>query len=89
MAGFLSGSAYGMARDISEGYLSANERTFKNLQPAQLDQLAFEMDRHLRELRGEQPPLDDQKATQKRNRRIQRLNGTLLMLRTHRQKTRR
>jgi hypothetical protein len=85
--GFPSGSAYSMARDIAEGYTTVNERTFKSFVRPELEQLTFEMDRHLRELRGEIPPQDDTAALQQRNRRIQRLNSAMVVLRNYRQKS--
>ncbi|MEA2694163.1 MAG: hypothetical protein QOJ16_3550 [Acidobacteriota bacterium] len=86
MSSFSGGSAYAMARDIAEGYTTVNERTFKNMVRSDLDQLTFEMDRHLRELRGEIPAQDDTPALQQRNRRIQRLNTAMVVLRSYRQK---
>ena len=50
---FPGGSAYAMARDVGEGYLLVTERTFKTMTRSELDQIVFEMDRYLRELRGE------------------------------------
>jgi hypothetical protein len=85
---FPGGSAYAMARDVAEGYLLVTERTFKTMTRPELDQLAFEFDRHLRELRGEQPSLDDLAAIQLRQRKMQRLNSTLLMVRSYRQRQR-
>jgi hypothetical protein len=73
-----------MARDVAEGYLLVTERTFKTLSRSDLDQLAFEIDRHLRELRGDQPSLDDLPAIQARQRKMQRLNSALQMLRGYR-----
>jgi hypothetical protein len=78
---FPGGSAYAMARDVAEGYLAVTERTFKTMSRSELDQAVFEMDRYLRELRGEQPALDDLPAIQQRQRRMQRLNGALMMVR--------
>lgn len=75
-----------MARDISEGFVLVTERTFKILTRGDLDQLSFEIDRHLRDLRGDQPSLDDIPALQQRNRRMQRLNSALTVLRSYRQK---
>lgn len=86
--GIPGGSAYAMSRDIAEGYTLVTERTFKTLTPAELDKLVFEMDRHLRELRGDQPPLDDIPAIQLRNRRIQRINQAMLVLRSFRTRQR-
>jgi len=83
---FPGGSAYAMARDVAEGYLLLTERSFKTLTRGDLDQFAFELDRHLRELRGDQPSLDDLSAIQLRQRRMQRLNSALLMLRSYRQR---
>lgn len=81
---FPGGSAYAMTRDVAEGYTMVTERTFRNLTPGDLDKLVFEMDRYLRELRGDQPALDDIPAIQARNRRIQRINQAMLVLRSFR-----
>ncbi|HEV7506324.1 MAG TPA: hypothetical protein VGS07_15580 [Thermoanaerobaculia bacterium] len=75
-----------MTRDVAEGYMLLTERSFKTLTRGDLDQLVFEIDRHLRELRGDQPGLDDLPAIQLRQRRMQRLNSALLMLRSYRQR---
>ncbi|MFL6196175.1 MAG: hypothetical protein ACJ75H_18490 [Thermoanaerobaculia bacterium] len=83
---FPGGSAYAMARDVAEGFLLLTERSFKTMTRGDLEQLSFELDRHLRELRGDQPALDDTPAIQLRQRRMQRLNSALMMVRTYRQK---
>jgi hypothetical protein len=75
-----------MVRDLSEGYLLVTERTFKTMTRADLDQLTFELDRHMRELRGDQPSLDDLAGIQLRQRRMQRLNSALTILRSFRQR---
>ncbi len=79
--GFPGGSAYAMARDVGEGYLLVTERTFKTMTRADLNQVVFELDRYLRELRGDQPALDDQPAVQLRQRKMQRINTVLTMVR--------
>jgi len=81
------GSAFGYARDIGEGYQVVTERSFKGLNPPEMDQLAFEIDRALRDIRAEQVPTDDLQAIKAKNRKIQRLNGALMMMRTYRAKT--
>jgi hypothetical protein len=86
--GFMGGSAYAMARDITEGFILVTERTFKTMQRSEVDQLAFEMDRYLREIRGDQPSLDDMAAIQQRNRRISRINQAMMMVRAYQQKRR-
>jgi hypothetical protein len=81
---FPGGSAYAMVRDIAEGYVLITERSFRAMTRADLDQLVFELDRHLRELRGDQPAGADIPAIQLRNRRIQRLNSAMVVLRSFR-----
>ncbi len=88
MGNFLGGSAWAMAHDIMGGFVLVTERTFSRMLPGEIDQLAFEMDRALREVRGDQAPLDDLAAIQQRNRKIQRVNSALIILRAHRQKRR-
>ena len=70
-----------MAKDIAEGYVLVTERTYQRLAAGELDQLGFELDRALRDVRGSQPSLEDQAALQIRNRKISRLTGALSMLR--------
>lgn len=77
-----------MARDVGEGYVLVTERTFKTLSKGDLDQLAFELDRYLRDLRGNQPDLEDIPAIQQRQRKMQRLTSALTMLRSFRQRQR-
>ena len=81
------GSAFGYARDIAEGFQVVTERSFKGLTKPEMDQLAFEIDRALRDIRGEQVPTDDLPLIQAKNRKIQRLNGALMMMRSYRAKT--
>jgi hypothetical protein len=88
MGNFMGGSAFAMARDITEGFILVTERTFGRMQRGEVEQLAFEMDRHLREIRGEQPSLDDLPAIQLRNRRISRINTAMMMVRAYLQKRR-
>jgi len=80
------GSAFGYARDIAEGYQVVTERSFKGLTRPEMDQLAFEIDRGLRDIRAEQVPVDDLPMIQAKNRKIQRLNGAMMMMRGYRQK---
>lgn len=83
---FPGGSAWSMAKDIADGYVMVTERTFKMLTRSDLDQLTFELERHLRDLRGDQAPLDDIPAIQARNRKIQRVNTAQMVLRSYRAK---
>ena len=88
MGNFTGGSAYAMVQQIADGFLLVTERTFIRLGRGELDKLGFELDKVLREVRGEQPALEDLAAVRKRNRKIQRLNTCRMMLRTYRQRRR-
>lgn len=81
---FPGGSAWAMARDIAEGFLLVTERTFVRLRGGEIEQLTFELERRVREVRGNQPSLDDQKELLARNRRLQRLVGAQRMLQAFR-----
>jgi hypothetical protein len=83
---FPGGSAYAMARDVSEGFLQVTERTFKLFSRSDIDQLGMEFDRLLRELRAEQPSLDDHAELQKKQRKLQRVNTALVVMRAYRAK---
>jgi hypothetical protein len=77
MSAFLGGSAYAMVRDIADGYIIASELTFRKFQPPDFQVFGFEADKLLREIRGNVPPTGDVDATQKRQRRMQRLQQAL------------
>lgn len=85
---FPGGSAWAMVREIGEGYVQVTERTFKRLHAVELDQLSFELERRVREVRGNQPSLDDQKELQDRSRRLMRLVGAQRMLQSFRTRRR-
>lgn len=80
MASFPGGSAWAMAKDVAEGFILVTERTFMRFERAQLDQLAFELDRAMREVRGEAVPLEDLAAIQIKNRKLTRLTSALSVL---------
>jgi hypothetical protein len=88
MGNFMGGSAWAMAGQIAEGYILVNERTYKRLERAELDKLGFEMDKLLREIRGEQVPLEDIQAIQQKNRKASRLMGALSQLRNYQMRLR-
>jgi hypothetical protein len=78
-----------MARDVAEGYVTITERSLKTLSAGEMNELAHEMDRHLRELRAEPVVTQESAVIQGRNRKIQRLNTALVVVRGFRQKLRR
>ena len=88
MGAFLGGSAYNMVRDVAEGYVIATELTFKKFRTEDFNTFAFEADRLLREFRGTVIPAGDVEGTQKRRRRMQRLQQALTIANAARAKQR-
>lgn len=72
-----------MAKDVASGVQLLTEPLLRRLRRDELEKLVFELDRLLREVRGEQPPLEDIPALQQRNRRIQRLQHAGQMIGHH------
>jgi hypothetical protein len=89
MSNFTGGSAWAMARDICAGFILVTERSLRRLGAAELDKLAFEMGRLTRELRAEQPPLDDTMKVRERNQKLVRLTRANQVLQAYRLKLRR
>jgi len=77
MGNFLGGSAYTMVLDIAEGYVIPSELTFKKFGMPDFQQFLLEADKLLREIRGNVPPTGDVEATQKRHRKMQRIQQGL------------
>lgn len=78
--GFLGGSAYAMARDVSEGYILLNPGLMRKLSIPEMQQLKFELEKVLRDSRATQPPLDDTLAQQQRNRKILRIQQAMMII---------
>jgi hypothetical protein len=89
VSGFMGGSAWSMTRDIADGFVSVTERTYRQMTAAQMGQLSHEIERRLRDLRGGATTNEASAEMQSRQRRIQRLNGALTIMRAFRQKVRR
>ena len=81
MGSYLGGSAPAMARQICDGFTLASPPVLKRLAIDQMTQLEFELDKRLRDTRGEKVDLNDQPSLQARNRRISRIEGSLRILR--------
>ncbi len=88
MSAFLGGSAYAMVRDVADGYVIATELTFRKFQMGDFQAFGVEADKLLREIRGNVPPTGDVEATQKRHRRMQRLQQALTIANGARQRLR-
>lgn len=80
MSPFPSGSAWAMTRDIANGHMLVTERTLRLLARSEIDQLGFELDRLTRELRGEQPAIDDTTKLRERNQKLSRLTRVSRMI---------
>jgi hypothetical protein len=88
MSVFIGGSAYNMVRDVADGYVLVNERTFRNYDPKELGDFLQEANRLLQEVRSDQPSLSDTEAIQKRQRRMQRLMQAVTIVGATRQRRR-
>ena len=86
MGSFLGGSAYAMSRDIAEGFVLLNANLLKKFTDAELAQLRHHLEKVQKEVRAEQPTLDDVQAIQKRGRKISRISSALLILDTLRKR---
>ncbi len=84
----MGGSAWSMTRDIADGFVSVTERTYRQMTAVQMNQLGHEIERMLRELRGGSTANEPTPELQNRQRRIQRLNTALTVMRAYRQRIR-
>jgi hypothetical protein len=89
MSPYMGGSALGMAEQILEGYVLLTSVQLKRLTDPEMDQLQFEVERKLRDLRGEVVPQTDVPAIQARNRKLMRLSGAIQQMQATRAKRRR
>ncbi len=80
MSVFLGGSAYNMVRDMAEGYIIVTERTFRTYKPQELTDFQMEAEKYLREIRSNQPAVNDVEATQKRQRKLQRIQQSITIV---------
>jgi len=81
MGVFTGGSAYAMVRDVADGFVIPTDLTFKQFGPQDFSTFSFEADKYLREIRGNQPAADDVEGTQRRHRRMQRLQQAMTVAR--------
>jgi hypothetical protein len=77
MGHFIGGSAFAMARDVAEGLILLNDSQLRKFTPPELQQLLFELDRLVKDARGEAVDQEDAQAIQKKNRRISRIVSAL------------
>ncbi len=89
MSHFIGGSAPAMVRQIAEGFTLVSAVSLKRFTDEELKTLQFELEKKLRETRGEQVNLEDIPGLQQRNRRISRIEGALRVTRHTLQQRRR
>jgi hypothetical protein len=89
MCPYMGGSALGMAEQILEGYVLLSPVQLKRLSDLEMDQLQFEVERKLRDLRGEVVPQDEISAIQARSRKLMRLSGAIQQIQATRAKRKR
>ena len=80
MGNFLGGSAYAMAIQIAGGYMLVSPVILRRLNPQELNQLQFELQKIMTDERGNQPPQDDSQALQARKRKISRISNALQVI---------
>lgn len=89
MSPYMGGSALGMAEQVLEGYVLLTSVQIKRLTDPEMDQLQFEVERKLRDLRGEVVLQSDVPAIQARNRKLMRLSGAIQQIQAARAKRKR
>ena len=89
MSHYIGGSAPAMVRQIAEGFTLVSVVSLKRFTDEELRTLQFELEKKLREIRGEQVNLEDIPGIQQRNRKISRIEGALRVIRHTLQQRRR
>ena len=89
MSVYLGGSAYNMVRELADGFIIVTERTFKQYKPQELTDFQMEADKLLREVRANQPAATELEATQKRQRRMQRIQHAITIVNAVRSRNKR
>lgn len=81
MAQFMGGSAFAMASQITDGYISLTPTILRRFAGPELTQLQFELQKLQTSLRGNQPTADDTQALQTYHHKIGRIRGATLVIR--------
>jgi len=72
--------AWKMAADLSEGYVTLNPVTLKKYEKHEVDALAKELEKVMRDTRAQVVPQDDAEASQTKNRKLLRLSQANVVL---------
>jgi len=73
-----------MAADLSEGYVTLNPVTLKKYEKHEVDALAKELEKVMRDTRAQVVPQDDAEASQTKNRKLLRLSQANVVLQSWR-----
>ena len=76
--------AWKTAEDVAEGYFMLNMATLKRFQPHELDALARELERVMRDTRSTIVPENDAEKAQSKNRRMLRISQATSVLQSYR-----
>jgi len=80
VAQFMGGSAFAMASQITDGYVSLTPTLLKRFGRPELTKLQFELQKLQTSLRGNQPTTDDTKAVQAYHQKLGRIRGASLVI---------
>jgi hypothetical protein len=83
---YMGGSALAMAEQIRDGYTILTAVQIKRLTDQEMDQLQFEVEKALRDLRSQVVQMDDQPTVQARNRKMTRLTAAIAQIQAARYK---
>ncbi|MDT8441662.1 MAG: exodeoxyribonuclease VII small subunit [Desulfuromonadales bacterium] len=84
----IAGSPKKLAQDIADGYLMLSPPMLKTWTPADIKTILANLAMVVREIRGEQIPLEDVMALKARNMKLSRLNQAEVVIRAHCKKRR-
>lgn len=77
---YMGGSAFAMANSLMEGYIIPSPTTLKRLTADEMRALLFEIDKLLKDIRGQVVDQNDTLALQKRNQKLQKLNSATMVI---------
>jgi hypothetical protein len=72
---YMGGSAYAMANSLMDGYILPSPVNLKRLTVEEMRDLLFEIEKLMRDMRGQVPDQTDQQALMKRNMKLMKLQG--------------
>lgn len=84
MSPFLGGSAQAFAEQVTGGFTTLSSVQLRRLSEGEIEQLRFELEKILRDLRALVVSQDDLTALQGRNRKISRVAGALQQIQAFR-----